>query len=103
MPIEPSAPVVATITETVTREAVFPSMWIKRLEVEGGPESPVTIAATFVPWDPVTNKALDRAGDERVLEIPDLFAAAAADMQLASAVNRLIAELERQAKAKGVI
>jgi hypothetical protein len=102
MPIELTQPI--TVAKEVTRleHLTFTSAWITRLEVVSLPSN-TSLRAVFAPWEPTTNECDVNPDNEKELVIPDVFAAAQNDPQLAQAVGIIIAEIERQAHKMGVL
>jgi hypothetical protein len=98
MPIPLSAPIVET--KLVATPVAYDSVWITRLEVTGSPTVPTAVLAIFQSWNTQTNELGESS---RRLDIPDLFAAAANDPELAQTVNSLMGVLVRLAKAHGVL
>lgn len=102
MPIELQQPLVVAKEVTRLEHVQYTSAWITRLEVASTPAT-TSLKATFAPWEPSTNEFDPDPDHERVLVIPDVFAAAQNDPQLAQAVGTIIAELERQAHQQGIL
>ena len=102
MPIELKQPLVVAKEVTRLEHLQYSSAWITRLEVQSTPAT-TTLRATFAPWEPSTNEFDPDPEHERVLVIPDVFAAAQNDPQLAQSVGAIIAELERQAHLQSLL
>lgn len=98
MPIPLSAPIIET--KLVTTPVTYDSVWITQLEVTGAPTLPTAVLAIFQSWNTQTNELGE---SKHKLELPDLFAAAASDPELAQIVNALMGVLARLAKERGVL
>jgi hypothetical protein len=106
MPIQATAPIVAAVPRVVTQTETktFNAFWITRVFITSlpGPKGGTSLRATLIPWNTETHEVLE--SDARELKLDELQQMiAGGDTQLGGVFAAVIAEIERQARARDVI
>lgn len=104
--IEPTSPIVIPAEQEkvipATTEKVLTKYWLRRLNINSpSPTQPTLMFATLVPYDESTGELYE---DKKVqLVLNDIVGMAADDSQLATTIETIFSEIERQCKLKGLI
>jgi hypothetical protein len=87
-----------TITTDTLNVAPFDKVWVQHISMTGNPNGKTSAVVVLLPYN-----GTHTLSNSKTMIIDDVFAQAAADNEFADMVTKLLQQIEKQAKIKGII
>lgn len=87
-----------TISTNTLKVEPFDKIWIQHISITGSPNGKTTAVVTLKPYNGDVTLS-----ESKTLIIDDVFALAASDTEFADLMTKLLQQIEKQARLKGVI